>query len=155
MFSIAHIFSLQDEWIIEVCLINCLLVKDNQLISEPFLLEKLQKKPKKYEQNLKDDEEIIRSLTAQLDACQTREEARRGNRNRNENAPYLGESGCTPLPQVRFIRPYHPVDEIWQLEQHRGDGSWLSWRGLEFSSWICIVLWNITGYKRIELDNFR
>ena len=54
----------------------------------------------------------IKMLTSQLAAAR---EAYRGSKNAN-----LGERCLFPLHQIRFIHPYHPVDEIWQLQQRRG-----------------------------------
>ena len=69
--------------------------------------EKLEEESEIYKRKLNDAENNIRKLTAQLDACCIAlVEAYGGRENENH----------TPLPQPRFIHPYHPIDEMRQLQ---------------------------------------
>ena len=69
--------------------------------------EKLEEESEIYKRKLNDAENNIRKLTAQLDArCTALVEAYGG----RENVDH------TRLPQPRFIHPYHPVDEMQQLQ---------------------------------------
>jgi hypothetical protein len=92
---------------------------DSQMLvyKEDFKLERnhREKLQEEYQKRVDDLENTIRKLTTQLDACRALVEAYGGRGN-----AILCQSGHTPLPQVRFIYPYHPVDEIWQLEQQTG-----------------------------------
>jgi uncharacterized membrane protein len=77
--------------------------------------EKFQDDLEKYKQKLNDSEKIARKLNTQLHALLTTDEADGG-----RGSIYRGQSDGTPLRQVRFIHPYHPVDEVYQQQQRRG-----------------------------------
>ena len=74
--------------------------------------EKIEEESEIYKRKLNDAERNIRKLTAQLDACCTALVEAYGER---ENVYH------TPLPQPRFIHPYHPVDETRQLQSLYGE----------------------------------
>ncbi|CAB3990558.1 Hypothetical predicted protein [Paramuricea clavata] len=73
--------------------------------------EKLHEEKEKYKHKLEDSEEIIRKLTAELDACKAREESENG---------YLSKRVATPPRyQVQYTYPYQPVDQRWRMEQKK------------------------------------
>ena len=76
--------------------------------------EKLHEEKEKYKHKLEDSEEIIRKLTAELDACRAREESRRHSWSENG---YLSERVATP-PRYQVHYTY-PVDQRWRMEQQR------------------------------------
>ncbi|XP_028415488.1 TNFAIP3-interacting protein 1-like [Dendronephthya gigantea] len=79
--------------------------------------EHLNEEKEKFKRKLEDAEEIIRKLTAELDACKDREEARRGGWSENG---YLSErAGTSPRHQVQYVYPYNQVDHRWRTEQQR------------------------------------
>ena len=79
--------------------------------------EKIHEEKEKYKSKLQDSEEIIRKLTAELDASKAREEARR--RSWAENG-YLSERVTSPpRHQLQYVYPYHPIDQGWRHEQQR------------------------------------
>ena len=66
----------------------------------------------KANKKIQDSEKKIKMLTSQLAAAS---EAYRGGESGN-----LDERCLTPLHQIRFSPPYHPVYEFLQLQQQRG-----------------------------------
>ena len=81
--------------------------------------EHLNEEKEKFKRKLEDAEEIIRKLTAELDACKAREKARRGGWSENG---YLSERVVTsPRHQVQYVYLYNQVDHRWRAEQQRRD----------------------------------
>ena len=80
--------------------------------------EHLNEKKEKFKRKLEDAEKIIRKLTAELDACKAREEARRGGWSENG---YLSERVVTsPRHQVQYVvYPYNQVNHRWRAEQQQ------------------------------------
>ena len=74
--------------------------------------EKIHEEKEKFKSELQDAEDIIRKLTAELDACKAREQAHR--RSWSESG-HLSERVASPQ---RYS--YHPVGQGWGQEQERG-----------------------------------
>ncbi|XP_046848303.1 TNFAIP3-interacting protein 3-like [Xenia sp. Carnegie-2017] len=77
--------------------------------------EKLHDEKEMYKQKLEDSEEIIRHLTAELDACKGHEIARPGGWSENG---FLSERTTSSQPNL-YTYSYRPVDQHWRLEQQR------------------------------------
>ena len=75
--------------------------------------ERIHKEKEKYKSELQDAEKMIRKLTAELDACKAREEARQ------RSWAETGYLSVTSPPQQQLQYPYDPVDEGWRQEQQR------------------------------------
>ena len=73
--------------------------------------EKIHKEKEKHKSELRDAEDIIRKLTAELDSCNAREEARR--RNWSENG-HLSERVTSPQRYSSYL-----VGQEWRQEQER------------------------------------
>ena len=73
--------------------------------------EKIHEEKEKFKSELQDAEDIIRKLTAELDACKAREEAHQ--RSWSESG-HLSERVASPQ---RYS--YHPVGQGWRQEQER------------------------------------
>ena len=83
-----------------------------ELRVETKLRKELQETNKGYEQERRRNEDVIRMLTKQPNPCMAVEE-------RRQNL-YCHKCNRAAACQVRFIKPCHPSDEIWKLENLRG-----------------------------------
>ena len=75
--------------------------------------ERIHKEKEKYKKEMQDAEKMIRKLTAELDVCKAREEARQ--RTWAEN----GYLSVTSPSQQQLQYPNDPVDGAWRQEQQR------------------------------------
>ena len=86
---------------------------------------KIHEEKEKLKQELEGAEEIIKKLTAELDACKARntETERTPGRAEAQDGYLRRRAGIQPQHQVRLVLPYTPFvpmsEERWRMEQHR------------------------------------